>query len=89
VPPPEPLTEKPPALTGPAGSEPPGTEQAVKDLVAAGDRSQLEKARAELVRRLSGRSDDFEATAALTVVNKALAGLGWDDPYNWKHRRKP
>jgi hypothetical protein len=61
----------------------------VQDLVAAGDRSGLEKARAALVGRISLRSDDFAATADLSAVNKALAGLGWDNPYSWSHRRKP
>jgi hypothetical protein len=62
---------------------------AVKEMALTGDREELEKSRAELVRRISARSDDFEATAALTLVNKALAELGWDNPYSWKHRRKP
>ena len=61
----------------------------MKDLVLTGDREELKKARADLVRRISARSDDFDATAALTLVNKALAERGWDDPYSWKHRRKP
>ena len=39
--------------------------------------------------RISLRSDDFAATADLSAVNKALAGLGWDNPYSWSHRRKP
>lgn len=53
------------------------------------ERQELEKARTELVGRISARSDDFEATAALSLVNKALAELGWDNPYSWKRRRKP
>jgi hypothetical protein len=42
-----------------------------------------------LVRRIFAHSDDFEATGALSHVNKALAELGWEAPYSWKHRRKP
>jgi hypothetical protein len=61
----------------------------VTNVAPAGDRQDLEEARAELVRRISARSDDFEATAALGRVNKALAELGWVDPFSWKHRRKP
>jgi hypothetical protein len=56
---------------------------------AVANRERLENTRAELVGRISQRSDDFEATAALIVVNKELAELGWVDPYSWKHRRKP
>jgi hypothetical protein len=89
VPTPEPLDKHGAAQPGAPGGSPASTATALKDLAAAGDRPELEKARAELVRRISGRSDDFEATAALSLVNKALAARGWDDPYNWKHRRKP
>jgi|GEM_PF-2020091 len=52
-------------------------------------REQLEEARLQLVQRIFSRSDDYEATAALNLVNRALAALGWVGPYNWKHRRKP
>jgi gamma-glutamylcysteine synthetase len=65
-----------------------GSETAVKELAALG-RAELEKARMELVRRISLHSDDYEATAALSLVNRAIAAAGWEDPYNWKHRRKP
>lgn len=61
---------------------------AVEELAALGAQA-LEDARMELVRRIHQRSDDYQATAALSLVNKALAALGWEDPYNWKHRRKP
>jgi hypothetical protein len=66
---------------------PPPQPAATPEVVA--DREKLENTRAELVRRIRQRSDDFEATAALIVVNKELAGLGWVDPYSWAHRRKP
>ncbi len=89
MPAPAPLVRQAVVVDGPAPSGPKYTEETLNDLVAAGDRSELEKARAELVRRIFARSDDFEATAALSLVNKALAELGWDDPYSWKHRRKP
>jgi hypothetical protein len=65
----------------------PGEAEALQ--LAAVGRDNLERARAELVRRIYQRSDDYEATAALSLVNKALAAVGWEDPYNWKHRRKP
>jgi hypothetical protein len=52
-------------------------------------RESLLRARAELLARLYQRSDDYEATAALSLVNRALASLGWENPYDWRHRRKP
>ena len=89
MPPLEPLPGQPAAVGGAPGPGQPGTEPAAKDLVTVGGRHELEKARSDLVRRISARSDDFEATAALSAVNRALAVLGWDDSYSWKHRRKP
>jgi hypothetical protein len=88
------LVEPVPGPDG-SGAEPTGESgvaeqtEPVRELLAVGDRQDLERARAELVRRIYQRSDDYQATAALTLVNKALATVGWPDPYNWKHRRKP
>jgi Na+-transporting NADH:ubiquinone oxidoreductase subunit NqrB len=65
------------------------SETAVQQLVASGDRVSLRQAQSELVQRVHERSDDFAATAALSLVNKALAIVGWTDPFSWKHRRKP
>jgi hypothetical protein len=65
------------------------TEAAVAQLVAAGDQASLQRAQSELVQRVRERSDDFAATAALSLVNKALASVGWADPFSWKHRRNP
>jgi len=81
----EPLAAHAIALAG-GGQSP---EAAVEQLVASGDRASLDQARSELVQRVHERSDDFAATAALSLVNKALATVGWVDPFNWKHRRKP
>ena len=61
----------------------------MQKLAAGGDRRALEQAQKDLVQRIHERSDDFEATAALSLVNRALAAVGWTDPYSWKHRRKP
>ena len=61
----------------------------LQQLTADGDRAALEGAREHLVLRLRRSSDDYAATAALGLVNKALSEVGWQDPYNWKHRRKP
>jgi hypothetical protein len=49
----------------------------------------LERVRADLLNRIHQRSDDYPATVALTLVNKALATVGWLDPYDWRRRRKP
>jgi hypothetical protein len=65
-----------------------GAEGHARQLAGVG-RDELERARMELVRRISLRSDDYEATAALSLVNRALAIAGWENPYDWRHRRKP
>ncbi|HWG74513.1 MAG TPA: hypothetical protein VG184_10725 [Acidimicrobiales bacterium] len=64
---------------------------ATAELVALcqGDRSALEQARDRYARRLHGHSEDWDATSALTVLNRALAAFGWTDHYGWKGRRKP
>jgi hypothetical protein len=64
-------------------------KEAVQQLAAGGDKPALEEARDELVVRLRRSSDDYGATAALNLLNQALAEVGWRDPFNWKHRRKP
>jgi len=61
----------------------------IEQLAARGDREALERMRGELVERLHWRAGDSEATAALTLVNRALAQLGWENPYDWRRRRKP
>jgi hypothetical protein len=83
------LTEEAVALAGAfkAGGE--DLDAAVEKLAESGDRAALAQARTDLVQRIHERSDDFEATAALNLVNRALARVGWYDPYNWKLRRKP
>jgi hypothetical protein len=85
----DPIAERALALvrSSPAGSA--ERAQAVQELAGAGDFGQLERAREVLVRRIYQRSDDYDATAALSLLNKALAAVGWQDPYSWKHRRKP
>jgi hypothetical protein len=39
-----------------------------------------------LVRRLRLHADDYDATAGLTVVNAALAEIGWPAPFIWEPR---
>jgi len=64
-------------------------DEAVRQLASAATSDELGKARAELAERIYQRSDDYEATGALNLVNQALAAVGWQAPYSWKHRRKP
>jgi hypothetical protein len=56
---------------------------------AGGDRPALEEARNVYARHLHGRSDDWNATGALSLLNRALTDSGWVDPFDWKGRRKP
>jgi hypothetical protein len=85
----DPVVEQAFVLASTLTSGPEALDAAVQKLAAAGDRQGLEQAQKGLVQRILERSDDFEATAALSLVNRALAAVGWSDPYSWKHRRKP
>jgi hypothetical protein len=85
---PDPVAEEALVLAGTLGSDE-SLAAAVEQLAANGDRQALERAQTDLVQRIHVRSDDFQATAALNLVNRALASVGWSDPYSWKHRRKP
>jgi hypothetical protein len=71
----------------------PGTDRpdAVRQLIALadGDRASIEEARNVYARHLHGRSDDWTATGALALLNRALTASGWIDPFDWKGRRKP
>lgn len=71
-------------------------EVALGDVMAAagGDRRVLEAARDAAVARVHARSDDFEATAALQMLNGVLSRVPIDDPLDWRVRwsqrfRKP
>jgi hypothetical protein len=61
--------------------------------LAGDDRAALEEARDRCAERLHRRSDDWEATAALSLLNRALVAYGWSDADDWKvrwsQRRKP
>jgi hypothetical protein len=85
---PDPVAEEALVLAGTLGSDE-SRAAAVQQLAASGNRPALEQAQADLVQRIHERSDDFQATAALNLVNRALATVGWYDPYSWKNRRKP
>jgi hypothetical protein len=60
---------------------------------AGGDRALVEAARDIVAAQLHGRTDDFEATATLTLLNQALARIPRTDPLDWRVRwsrhRKP
>lgn len=60
-------------------------------LAAAGrDRDRLERAASTLIQRLTIRSDDFEATLALRIVERALAAAPYPDgPWRWHQRLSP
>jgi hypothetical protein len=68
---------------------------AVDQLVAmAGpDRAAIESARDRVAAQLHRNVEDFQATAALTVLNRALARIPRNDPLDWRVRwskhRKP
>ena len=64
--------------TGPAAAELLDT--------AGGDRQMIETARDRMAARLRARVDDFEATATLTLLNRALGALPITDPLDWKPR---
>lgn len=53
---------------------------------AGGDRQVIETARDRVAVRLRRAVDDFEATATLTLLNRALAALPIHDPLDWKVR---
>ena len=61
---------------------------AVSELVeSAGDVDALEEARDLLVRRIQARSDDYEATAGLTLLNAAIAAVGPKAEVTWKPKQ--
>ena len=62
---------------------------AANELIRLADNqiSALEGARDILVRRIRLRSDDYAATKGLTLINQAIAKVGWPDPVEWKPRK--
>ena len=72
-----------------------GRDEAVARLLelAGSDRQAIEAVRDRYARELHGRSDDFTATAALAICNRALATDVPPEPLDWKRRwargRKP
>ncbi|HVA75400.1 MAG TPA: hypothetical protein VNF71_12650 [Acidimicrobiales bacterium] len=60
---------------------------------AGGDRAALESARDRVAAMVRRRVDDFESTAALRLLNRALSESPPADPFDWQVRwerhRKP
>jgi hypothetical protein len=60
---------------------------------ALGDRRLIEAARDQVATRLRYAIDDWEATATLTLLNRALSKMPRYDPLDWRVRwaqhRKP
>lgn len=65
-----------------------GADAAGRDLLeaAGGDRKVVEAARDGVAGKVRRKVDDFGATATLTLLNRALAGLPIHDPLDWKVR---
>jgi hypothetical protein len=63
-------------------------DAAINELIrlAGDDPGPLEAARKVLVKRLGMNSNDYAASTGLTLVNAALATVGWSDPVAWKPR---
>lgn len=54
--------------------------------VAGGDRKAVEQARDRAASRVHAHVDDFDATAALQLLNRVLAELPIHDPLDWRVR---
>jgi hypothetical protein len=54
--------------------------------LVGGDRHALEAARDQVAAHLHRRVDDFQATATLTLLNRALADIPIVDPLDWRVR---
>lgn len=65
-----------------------GDPEAADDLVAAAGpaRRDLEEARDRVANRVHARVDDFEASAALQLLNRALSRAPIHDPLDWRVR---
>jgi hypothetical protein len=61
--------------------------------LAGGDRQLVEAARDQVAAYLHTRVDDWDATATLTLLNRALSKMPRTDPLDWRVRwsrhRKP
>jgi hypothetical protein len=70
-----------------------GAEPAKLVAAAGGDRRALESARDFLASRLHADPADLQASAGLTLLNRAIAEVPPSDPFDWRVRwaqhRKP
>ena len=72
-----------------------GSNDSVDRVIDAsgGDRLLVEAARDHLAARVRRRVDDFDSTAGLGVLNRALSAMPRVDPFDWQVRwerhRKP
>ena len=82
--PPNPIVERAVALSGSGRA----ADGAARELVtlAGDDPGPLSEARRLLVLRLTHHGDDYEASRALTVINAAIAELGWHGDHTWTTR---
>jgi hypothetical protein len=65
----------------------PAPEAATALLAAAGGRrAAVVAARNEVAAHLHGQVDDFEATAILQILNRALSQIPIHDPLDWRVR---
>jgi hypothetical protein len=84
----DPIVERAVALG--AASSGPDRDGALGELIhLAGDQpAPLHDARAILVGRVRLQSGDYAATGGLTLVNAAIARLGWHGDHTWKPRHQ-
>jgi hypothetical protein len=92
TPPPQTVADQAVALAagiGGARSGGPAYQAAVDQLLSlVADQGQLDQAQSELTARLHHRSDDWDATAGLRLVNAGLAKMGPKATYAWGDRKK-
>lgn len=67
------------------GQPPEAAAQRLVDL-AGPQRDALVAARNAFAERLHSHRDDYQATGALQILNRALSLYGWHDPYDWRGR---
>jgi hypothetical protein len=85
----DPICQEALALAGPEGAGGQDDTGAALDRLislAGKDRAALVAARDAFARRLHAHSDDYAATGALRLLNRALSRFGWADPYDWRGR---
>jgi hypothetical protein len=88
----DPIVERAVALgaagTGPGAGQ--GRDAALGELIRmAGEQPEpLHQARAVLVGRVRQQSGDYTATGGLTLINAAIARLGWHGDHTWKPRNE-